>query len=277
MIDLWTKLNCPKIQIIDVGAADYGDKLFDNLIQQGACDIVGFEPDEEQCKKLNEMGNGRFLPYFIGDGEEYTFYECKFGAASSIYEPNLELLSKFDILAEATTPISTRKVKTHTLWGLSKDIPAPDMLKMDVQGAEAKVLKGAKPFLYHTLVVHTEAMFLEMYKGQPLFAEIDQILRHHGLNFHRFTGDNRLSGTPFKPCKDMKRPNKPISQTIWADAVYVKDFMGFYKLEPEKLLKIACILNDCYQSFDMVHYTLEVHDVLTEQNTAEEYRKMMGK
>ncbi len=51
-----------------------------------------------------------------------------------------------------------------------------------------------------------------------------------------------------------------MSQTLWADAVYVRDFMAFDALAPEALLKIATICHENYRSYDLVGVALEEYD-----------------
>jgi FkbM family methyltransferase len=53
----------------------------------------------------------------------------------------------------------------------------PDLLWMDLQGAERMVLAGATSVLRHVKVIHLEVMFRPVYLGQPLFCEIDRLLR----------------------------------------------------------------------------------------------------
>ena len=167
MNDLWTKLKIPKIKVIEVGAADLGIvHPCDNLIKQGGIDLIGFEPNKEECEKLNFDRTFKYLPLFIGDGGAETFYECEFPASSSIYQPNIPLLSKFQGLAEAHAVKNTRTVFTHTLDGIDECKNA-DFLKMDCQGAELKTLFGAEEVLKSVSVVQTEVLFLEMYLFVP--------------------------------------------------------------------------------------------------------------
>lgn len=48
----------------------------------------------------------------------------------------------------------------------------PDLLKMDVQGYELEVLKGAEKSLDKIQVILAEVNFLDIYKGSPLLAEM---------------------------------------------------------------------------------------------------------
>jgi len=51
-----------------------------------------------------------------------------------------------------------------------------------------------------------------------------------------------------------------LSQSLWGDAVYVRDFMTFDTLSPEALLKIAVICHENYSSYDLAGVALEEYD-----------------
>jgi hypothetical protein len=51
-----------------------------------------------------------------------------------------------------------------------------------------------------------------------------------------------------------------MSQLLWADAVFVKDFTRFELFTERQLLSMATIMHDCYQSFDLVLRLLTEHD-----------------
>lgn len=76
-----------------------------------------------------------------------------------------------------------------------RDLPIPDLLFMDVQGAEYDILAALSPsFLDQVQMIQTEASTTEVYKGaQPLDA-----LRTHLEPHHRFMDFEPLEG--FKGC-----------------------------------------------------------------------------
>jgi FkbM family methyltransferase len=277
MFNLWSKLGCPKIKIVDVGAMDLGDKPFGTLPEQEGCEIIGFEADENECSRLNGQDEHKYYPYVIGDGERRVFYECNYPQTSSLYRPNTGLLEKFQLLEELTQVKSTKFVQTRRLDKLY-EVDGCDFLKIDVQGADLDVLCGAVSLLKDVLVVQAEAMLVEMYIGQPLWSNIDIFLRDRGFQFHRFAPkSNRPLGRCFKPTKIPNYPYQAWSQYLWADVVYVRDFMKLFVLGPEELLKIAAIMHDVYGSYDFVHYILANYDAQTGTNKAKEYEDMSWK
>lgn len=63
---------------------------------------------------------------------------------------------------------------------LSTPLRRPVLLKIDVQGFELEVLKGAAGALPEIDVTYVEASFIELYKGQSLHTEIERFLLQHG-------------------------------------------------------------------------------------------------
>lgn len=61
------------------------------------------------------------------------------------------------------------------------------LLKLDVQGYELEVLKGAEPILTDIDFIYTEAQFQELYKGGPLFEDIFAFLSERQFELIRMT------------------------------------------------------------------------------------------
>jgi FkbM family methyltransferase len=261
----------PMIDVVDVGAMWMGAESvgYMPLLKAGVAKVVGFEPNKPECDRLNElkMPNNRYLPYFVGDGREAIFYLTSSPMTSSIYEPNLRLLSKFNTLAELTTPVSQTPCQTRRLDDIP-EITNIDFLKIDVQGAELDVIRGGPARLKDTVMIVTEVEFLEMYKGQPLFADVDQEMRRQGFGLHVM--GSRM-GPALKPFVIGGDPNKRVRQAIWTDTCYIKDFMRFGELRPDQLLKLAAMLNDLFGSADMAALALQHYDAKTGEQLWPQY------
>jgi len=250
----------PKIHVVDVGASDLpgSPPVYHPLVEKGFTRITGFEPVEEECSKLNAVKGAAhtYLPYAVGDGSQGTFRLCNFTVTSSLLEPNRALLDRFQNLGEFTRVVRECPIQTRRLDDIS-EVQEVDYIKLDVQGAEYAVIQGASRTLASTLVVHTEVEFVPLYIGQPLFAEVDQELRRNGFCFHRFAG---LAGRTFKPMVAHNDPNAMLSQMLWADAVYVRDWMRWDSLTADQLLRMALILHEVYGSFDLCMIALAQFD-----------------
>ena len=60
---------------------------------------------------------------------------------------------------------------------------SPVLLKMDVQGFEKEVLKGAVNSLPHIDYLLFETSFVQMYDGEPLFDEMHEFVKELGFEF----------------------------------------------------------------------------------------------
>jgi FkbM family methyltransferase len=249
----------PRLKIVDVGAMSLGEgsEPYARLLKAIPCEVIGFEPVSAELDKLarTKKAHELFLPYFIGDGSERTFYECNFAMTSSLFEPNTALLAKFQNLEELVRVVKTSPVKTTRLDDIA-EVAGTDLLKLDIQGAELLALRGGEKMLGDVLVIQTEVEFVELYKGQALFADIDVFLRSHGFQFVRMWP----MGRTFKPLITNNDPNATTSQWLWGDAIYARDFMTFDRLAPLALLKLACILHESYRFFDLAAVALEAYD-----------------
>ena len=150
--------------------------------------------------------------------------------------------------------VKKEEIPTKRLDDIQSDLGEVDFVKLDVQGGELDVIQGGQAVFSQALVVQTEVEFVPLYKNQPLFAEIDQAMRQLGFEFHRFLG---LSGRTMKPLVVVANPFQPVSQHLWSDAVYVRDMMKLETISPPKLLKMALVLHEVYQSYDLVHHVLK--------------------
>lgn len=128
---------------------------------------------------------------------------------------------------------------------------------MDIQGAELMALQHGIETLKHTSVIQGEVEFVELYKGQPLFADVDAFLRSQGFCFLKFT---YTMGRTLKPLAMQDKPYDAISQTLWGDAVYVKDFRLRHLLDDRLLKSAAFILHELYQSYDLANLFLQELD-----------------
>jgi len=132
-------------------------------------DYVAFEAMDSTEFLYKERG----MKYNIGllsdvDGRELDFYQNNENpGGNSYYRENSELSSGADILY---TEAHRRKLRSTTVDSavLAKQLPKPDLIKIDVQGAELDVLKGATETLKTARHVILELQSVEYNKGAPL-------------------------------------------------------------------------------------------------------------
>lgn len=267
--------NPPRIKIVDVGAMSLGEEKdpYARLMKTVPTEVIGFEPVARECESLNLRARPgcSYLPYAVGDGTEQVFYECQFPMTSSLLEPNEELLAMFHELGDVTRVVEKRRVQTVRLDDVP-EVKGTDYLKLDVQGGELMVLRGAIATLRDILVLHTEIEFVPMYKNQPLFSDIDAFLRSQGLVLHKISG---MKGATFKlPGIDVELAGT-VNQMMWGEAVYVRDFMKLGELSAAALLKLATILHENYGSCDLAAVVLEAHDRKAGSSLTDHYLQLL--
>jgi FkbM family methyltransferase len=264
-----------QINILDVGAALIERPPYQSLVDVGRGRIFGFEPNQQACEQLNrEYGNPhRFFPFFVGDGGPAVFHETNWAPTGSLYEPNSRLLEKFQNLAEVVTPVATHAVDTRRLDDIA-EIGDIDFIKIDVQGSELVVFENASRALSSALLIQTEVEFVELYRGQPMFADVDTFLRANGFQFHTLNG---FSGRAFKPLIANGDVNSAFRQALWSDALYVRDWMHLEDLSEAKLRNYAILAHDVLRSYDLAHLVLSALDSKTEGGRAVDYlQRLVG-
>jgi len=244
------------IVIVDVGAQtlDYEDYVYSALQRQSNYRVVGFEPLEERLHEREEIDRDKhttMLPFFIGDGDAHVFYINKPDATSSLLPFNQSIIQDLLYLDDLQT-VSTEEVCTITLDEALIDIDRVDFLKLDIQGFEYSALMCAPSVLSRTLVVHCEVSFVEIYEGQKLFSEVDQLLRDAGFRFICFNNlceYSFVNGYPFKS-RD---------QLGWGDAVYFKEIDHLN--HPEDLLVQSLIALAVYQKTNMATFLAREYEL----------------
>ncbi|MEJ2060054.1 MAG: FkbM family methyltransferase [Gammaproteobacteria bacterium] len=125
--------------------------------------------------------------------KEAIYYKTINGGTSgnSLYKENTPSYAKENVIEEIR--------KTTTLDEIVKRSgPTYDFIKLDVQGAEADVLKGALATMEHAKFILMETQLLEYNQGAPLFHSIIELMASYGFQmadvyeFH-YLPDGRLN------------------------------------------------------------------------------------
>lgn len=172
--------------LVDVGSMGGPEPEWRALLDSGAALAIGFEPDEREFEKLPQGGPVRYHPYALySESRALELYIAREAGKTSLFEPNAELLARFPEPERYQTvrrvSLPAERVRTLDSVLAESGSPAPDMIKLDVQGAEKAILEGATRALESVVALKLEVEFLELYKGQPLFADIDAWLRARGF------------------------------------------------------------------------------------------------
>lgn len=262
------------LRVLDVGAlvlTDAGEPWM-GWAREGCAEVIGFEPLQEECAYFNAQahdlgGRVRCLPVALGDGNEHTLHITNFPMTSSLFPPARDTVDLFPHLGELMEVERMEKLRTCRLDDLEEVRPV-DFLKLDVQGAELMVLRHATATLADVAVVQCEVEFLELYEGQPLMGEVDAFLRSQGFTFLRFSS---LQGRPFKPLQLEGNSTSPLSQMLWGDAVYVRDFRKRSHWTLRQLRAAAFLLHELYKAFDLVTLLLGELDLREQSDLRSTY------
>ena len=172
--------------VVDVGAniGQFAQLIHEILPQAG---IHSFEPLREQYMQLERLS--KKIPllqcYPLAAGSE----NCDKNINANEFSPSSSLLPMTELHA-SSFPFTKHSVaqKVHVrpldsvlpMAALQKKI----LLKIDVQGYEMEVLKGAEHLLRQVEVIIVETSFQELYRGQPLFDDIYKFLLEKNFHFH---------------------------------------------------------------------------------------------
>ena len=183
-----------KFEIFEIGAHPYDkeiDEPFYKLLDFFPKSKINcFDVDEEDCLKFNLTSRDgiEFFPYALGKAKEVRkFYKTNHPMCSSLYEPDDKLLKLYHNLEYAHLK-ETFEIKTITLdeFVEKRQIQYIDFIKIDIQGAELDVFKGAQKCLENILSIVSEVEFEKIYKKQPLFGDVCSFLNEKNIMFHKF-------------------------------------------------------------------------------------------
>jgi hypothetical protein len=247
------------VDVLDIGAAADAPARHAPLVDQGLARVTAVDPAAENTAALLARGAERVVPVFLGDGGPARLYTTREPRLSSLLEPNPAVIDLFTSLSTGPAGnfqiVYQTDVQTARLDDVLPDL-APDYMRLDVQGGELAALTHGAGRIASTVVIEVESALVALYKDQPLLADVHVLLRRHGFVLHKLLD---IAGRAFLPLSPPNRRD-PISQLLWADAVFVRDFADLARQSDDQLLKGALILNDVYHSFDLALLLLSEHD-----------------
>lgn len=143
--------------------------------------LVCFEPLPEPHRRLAKLLGNRAEIYEVALGDYQG--EAEMHLASR--EDSSSLLALGDAQKRLFSMDETRlfSVPVHRLDDIfgAGTLARPTLLKIDVQGFEFEVLKGATGLLSEIDEVYVECSFVELYVGQKLASVVTELLKNFGL------------------------------------------------------------------------------------------------
>ena len=172
--------------VYDIGAYN-GDftKILDGLL---SAEFYMFEANPKKNKPQSLGLNCSWYNTVLSnsDDKEITWYDNATG--SSYYIENPEY-----------TQVKYRqmKLKTKRLTTLinEKNIPLPDLIKIDTQGSELDILEDCRDILNHCKLIHCEipAQGVEPYVGTPSYEEYMKFFNDNGFIYSTRIKDHMIN------------------------------------------------------------------------------------
>jgi FkbM family methyltransferase len=193
--------------LIDVGANE-GDFIRAALRLATPAAVIGLEPlpacQSTLSKLFERVPGGQLLRAAAGAATATLAFNCTGNTKmSSLLAPNKALANAYheeDLLVRERIDVPVVR--------LDDVIPSAanvGLLKVDVQGYEIEVFKGANRVLGQTKAVLVEVNFVLHYEGATLFDDLHSFLVRAGFSLYGVSA----------PYIDAGRP-------LWADAMYVR-------------------------------------------------------
>ena len=171
--------------IFDVGAHE-GESIdrFKNLFQNPI--IHSFEPQSKIFEKLmNKKKNDKDLVlnnFALGskEGNQEIFVNSNTAASSYL---NIDNKDKFFKSLKTIQKEQTR-IDTFDNYFNKIKVNYIDLVKIDVQGLEEEVLKGAHNSLNKVLLIEIEIVFVNLYEKHSSFYQIENILKNYDFELY---------------------------------------------------------------------------------------------
>lgn len=173
----------PSYSIIDVGGADGAiAKQFSGNFPNAT--VYTFEPIANTFKELQDNIEGYSKIKAINKGlgaqvGKHPIFKLSRVTSSSLFPAQEKIRNEF--FAENLQHVEEELITISTL---DDEIPAQEdinILKIDVQGYEVEVLKGATATLKNTRIIVVEMQNHELYEGAPKYFELDAYIRSFGF------------------------------------------------------------------------------------------------
>lgn len=181
------------------------------------------EPDPNEAAQLRrdweDAGRGPVLQTALWSEEKMLKLNVNQSpGTSSVFPSNFNLLDQFPDPQRYKT-ITTFDVQAKTIDGIAEAnaLGHIDFAKIDAQGAELAILQGGLNYFTQNLVgLEVEVEFCPLYKGQPLFSEVDAFVRGMGLELW----DLRLAYWKYERGRHI--PSAPKGRLVFGDALYFR-------------------------------------------------------
>jgi len=172
--------------VLDIGAnaGQYAQELRNDLAYKNS--IISFEPLKSAFKLLqaNSAGDGNWDVYNFALGDAVT--DGEINVADNSYSSSLlEMLPAHIESAPESKYVDKEKINIKTLDSIFSTISRSNnriYMKIDTQGFESRVLKGAEKSLPAIDMIQMEMSLVPLYKGELLFNDLCLLMSEKGYS-----------------------------------------------------------------------------------------------
>ncbi len=193
---------------VDIGARGGVHPLVEPIAE--VVSVLGFEPDKEAAMEAGIV----CVPLALSDRcETGTLWRCAASTNDSLRPINQQFVDRYNMVKFAQTGRSEVQLNAlDNVIGLFRR--QAEFIKLDTQGSEYEILRGADRTLATTSAIYCEVEFAQIYQDQRLFGDIEVFLRReHGFSFIGFDNMSYRSRTP----------GVGRERLLHADALFIKD------------------------------------------------------
>jgi FkbM family methyltransferase len=256
-------LRADKLTCMDIGAAGGVHALWKPYGE--FIEVDAFEPDNAACQRAAAASPPFVTWHPVALGRttgRQPFYVLRASTGSSFYPPNDEIQQFLNDTAyrrlEGVVDIETVTIPDF-LRRFNR--PMPNLLKLDTQGSELDILQAIDdPAWSEVLSIEVEVEFIEVYKGQPVFGDVDRFLRSKGMLLFDLRTAREYCCAHDDPAHYMKKyygfdhGRQDMSARLYAgDALYIRDAFSQPPRTRAFLLKLIATLL-VYLYFDYAMY-----------------------
>ncbi|MDP9421556.1 MAG: FkbM family methyltransferase [Pseudomonadota bacterium] len=185
-----------------------------------------FDPREAAASGSLGPGKTRVYPVALSDQSgEADLHITALPNMSSFLQPDQAVFGRYWKKGAHADVVSRERVQVERLDTLANaDGFQPHVLKVDTQGSELMVLKGAQDSLRSVMLAEVEVSFFQRYVGQPVFADIEEWMKQQGFELielyrlKRYRAANSL-GIRGSPVGDGQRSGR----VAYADAIFMRN------------------------------------------------------
>jgi FkbM family methyltransferase len=171
--------------VLDVGAHAGEFARMIGTILPGVS-VISFEPLKEEFQQLQRSFSKqpKFTAFNYAIGEKNGTVEMhrnEYSESSSL----LPMAESHKRAFPNTRNESLETVELRRLDDVLSDLPLQEeiLIKIDVQGYEDRVIKGAESLMRKARALIVEVSFEQLYEGQPLFDDVYAMLKARGFEY----------------------------------------------------------------------------------------------